>query len=734
MDKTMKENNSNENIDYAKEITELLAKMSLREKLGQCILIEPCFTIAEFNEGENGEIYSGVLDPEFLEKLLIEYNIGSFLFGGVSRIGDGSPGAWADYILKVNEYVENNTRLKIPLLFGIDAVHGVNFVKGSTIYTHNLGVTATWNRELTRQYAALVGAELSAIGFNCNFAPTIDVARDPRWGRVYESLGEDPYLASVITTELIEGLQDSGNLAACAKHFIGYGQSCNGMDRTPADLSYRNIMEIHAPPFEAAIKSNVLTIMVSGASVNGMPMPASRKLLKDVLRDKFNFKGATMSDWEDVSRLSTRHKIAVDGKDAIAKAFNAGLDMNMAVTDLGVVDTMVELVEEGRISMERVDEAVRNVLYVKYSLGLFNQQPLDVEKAASRVGIQESKDVAKELALQSMTLLKNDNNLLPLSRDLKSILVTGISADSKRHLCGGWTLGWSGADEEDLNCKTVLGALQDIVSPDTQITYISDIPQLREFNASKNNYDVCICVISEEPHAEWFGDSMDMQLEEQESNTLMASFETGIPVVMVSLLGRPQNVSWAHDNIPSILWAYLPGTEGAEAIAEILFGAYNPSGRLPLSFPQDSSQIPVVYNARIYDSEEISTKYEPLYHFGFGLSYSQFEYSDLQVHKEIKTGQHLDVSIKVKNIGKVAGSEVVMLYLKDMYSSVTPPLKSLKSFARVSLEPGEEKTVFLKLGPAQLSLYDEDLNFIEEPREIEVQIGNQFEKFMILKQ
>jgi len=724
----------NESIDYSKEISELLAKMTLREKLGQCILIEPCFTFAELNEGEKGEIYSEVLDSEFLEKLLIEYNIGSFLFGGISRIGDGSPGAWADYIFKVNEYIEKNTRLKIPLLFGIDAVHGVNFVKGSTIYTHNLGVTATWNRELTRQYASLVGAELSAIGFNCNFAPTIDVARDPRWGRVYESLGEDPYLASVITTELIEGLQNSGNLAACAKHFIGYGQSCNGMDRTPADLSDRNIMEIHAPPFEAAIKSNVLTIMVSGACVNGMPMPASKKLLTDLLRKKLNFKGATMSDWEDVARLSSRHKIAVDGKEAIAKAFNAGLDMNMAVAELSVVDTMVELVQEGRISMERVDEAVSNVLYVKYSLGLFNNVPLDVKKAASLVGIQESKDVAKKLALQSMTLLKNDNNLLPLSKDLKSILVTGISADSKRHLCGGWTLGWAGAEEEDLDCKTVLGAMQDIVSTNTQITYISDISQLREVNASKNKYDVCVCVISEEPHAEWFGDSMDMQLAENEKDTLMASFETGLPVVMVSLLGRPQNVSWAHDNVSSILWAYLPGTEGADAIAEVLFGVYNPSGRLPLSFPQDASQIPVVYNAHTYDSAEISTKYEPLYPFGFGLSYTEFEYSDLQVPKEIKTGEFLDVSVKVKNIGKEAGCEIVQLYLKDIYASVTPPLKSLKSFTRVSLKPGEEKTVSLKLGPSQLSLYDEYLNFIEDPREIEVQIGNLFEKSMICKQ
>ncbi len=719
------------NPNYEKEIKDLLSQMTLREKLGQCVMIEPCFCVNELNNDENDEHYTGVLDPKFLDKLLNEYNIGLFLFGGVSTIGDGSPREWADYISKVNDHVEK-TRLKIPMLFGTDAVHGVNFIKGSTIYSHNLGVTATWNPELVEMYAKTVATEFSSIGFNCNFAPTIDVARDQRWGRVYESLGEDSYLASIMSKSLVKGMQGNGDVVATAKHFIGYGESSNGMDRTPADLSERSIIETHVPPFEAAIESDVQAIMINGGDVNGTPMPASKKLMTDLLRKRLGFKGVTMSDWEDVYRLLSRHKVVKSRKEGIAKAFNAGLDMNMAVSDLKAVDILEELVEEGKVSMERVDEAVGNVLRVKFKMGLFEKKPLDVDNAAILVGSDESKKIAKQLALESMTLLKNENNLLPLSKNLKSILVTGRCANSKRHLCGGWTLGWASANEEDLNCKTILDAIKAKVSLSTKITYVSDAKELKELNLSRDDFDICISVVGEEPHSEWLGDSMTMKLEQMEEDMLKVSFETGIPVVMVSVIGRPQHMIWADEYIPSILWAYVPGTEGAEPIAEVLFGEYNPSGRLTISFPKDANQIPVVYNARSYECDEIKTKYEPLYPFGYGLSYTEFKYSDLIVKEKVEIGKGLEVSVKVKNIGKVDGAEVVQLYLKDMYASVTRPLKSLKAFEKVFLKAGEERVVILKLGIKELSLFDEYLNLVEEKREIEVQIGSQTKKFKLV--
>jgi len=709
------------------QIEALLSKMTLREKLGQCVMIEPCFCLAEKNSEGKGPKYTDVLDPAYLDLLLKDYHIGFFLFGGVSRIDDGSPTAWAGYLAKVNEYVKN-TRLQIPMMFGIDAVHGVNFMKGSTIYTHNLGVAAAWNPELAKKYASAVGVELSAIGFTSDFAPTIDVARDPRWGRVYESLGEDPYLASQMSKALVEGFQARGDLAACAKHFVGYGESNNGMDRTPADLSERSLLETHAPPFEAAIESGVLTIMVNGGDVNGVPAPASKKLLRDLLRDRMGFTGITLSDWEDVDRLRSRHMVAVDRKDAIARAFNAGLDMNMAVSDLKAVDVMEELVGEGKITLERVDSAVRNILRVKQKLGLFGKEPIAFEKAATFVGSVESKNTAKQLARESMTLLKNDSKLLPLSKKLRSILVTGETATSKSKLCGGWTLGWAGAAEEDLKCATILEAIRGSVSSDTDVVYAADKQELEQLTAGKRTFDVCISVVGEEPHSEWLGDSMSLALEEKEESLLRAAYATSIPVVMVSLVGRPANIRWMAENIPAILWAYLPGTEGAGPVAEVIFGDYNPSGRLPISFPRDANQIPVVYNARRYESGEISTKYEPLYPFGYGLSYTEFQYDHLKVPTSIAVGKNVKISVQVKNIGEVEGEEVVQVYLKDSWASVTRPLRSLKAFKKVSLKAGEEKTVELELGPRQLGLYNEDLQFVQEKREILITIGDKATK------
>ena len=729
---TMENNNNSANTSYEQEVERLLASMTLREKLGQCVLIEPCFCIEERRSEQFSEEYWGVLDPKYLAKLLDEYNIGAFLFGGASRIGDGSAGAWADYIAKVMEYAKT-TRHKIPMMFGIDAVHGVNFMKGSTIYTHNLAVAATWDVELAKQYSSTVGAELAAIGFNLNFAPTIDVARDVRWGRVYESLGEDPFLASCISSSLVEGMQSGDDLAACAKHFIGYGEARNGMDRTPADLSERAILEMHAPPFEAAIAANVQTIMVNGADVNGVPMPVSKRMLNGLLRERLGFKGITLSDWEDVERLYSRHKVVATQKDSIIRSFNAGLDMNMAVNNIAAVDVMEEAIEAGDIKMERLDQAVRNILLTKFKLGLFSQETLDVEDAAKLVGSQQSKDVAKQLALESMTLLKNKDDILPLAKNLKSILVTGRAAASKRHLCGGWTLGWAGAEEGDLDCATVLDAIKSSVSADTKVTYAADTTELGHLDLQQENFDVCITVISEEPHSEWVGDSMELSLEEAEDEILRASVATKVPVVMVSVLGRPLNVTWADANVAAMLWAFLPGTGGAAPIAELLFGDANPSGRLPISFPKDASHVPVVYNARSYQSDEISTRYEPLYEFGYGLSYSKFEYSDIQVRDEIEQGETLEVSITVQNVGKRDGTEVVQLYLRDQFATVTRPLKSLQAFARVSLLAGESETVVLTLSPKELSLYDEDLNFVQERRTIEVLIGDQSSKFKIVK-
>ncbi len=703
-------------------INDLLAKMTLKEKIGQCHMIEPFFLFDSLIK-EKGENFSGLLDERFIDKLLNEYHIGFLLFGGISSLGNDTAEMWAEFIKKINQYNLNTTRLQIPLFFGVDAVHGVNFIKGSTIFSHNLGVVSTWNLDLVKEYAKVVGKELETVGININFAPTVDVARDQRWGRVYESLGEDPYLAAKMSEVLVEGMQSTGGVGACAKHYLGYGESSNGMDRIPADLSERTIWETHLPPFQAAIKADVKTIMVSGGDVNGTPMPASKKLMTDVLRNKLGFKGLTLSDWDDVYRLNKRHHIARTKEEAIMKAFNAGLDINMMVADVETLEIMEKLVNENKITLERLNETVKRVLRVKFELGMFEKNEIDVNKAIAFNGNTESKILGKRIALESIVLLKNDNKLLPLSKNIKSILVTGKTASSKSRLCGGWTLGWDIAKEEDLDFLTIIEALK-LKLPNCEITYVKNLKELSEINLNITNFDLCLSIVGETPHSEWLGDSNDLAIEKEELDLLKAAKETNLPIVMVSVIGRPVNMIWPQENIDSILWAYLPGSFGAEAITDCLFGDYNPSGKLPITFPKDGNQIPVVYNARRYTSAEIFTKYDPLYFFGYGLSYTNFEYENLQVLDQVKLGDDCLISLDVKNIGNFAGDEIVQLYLQDQYASVTRPIKSLKGFKKIHLEPNETKSVIFKLTEDDLSLYDEDLLWVEEKRTIEVQIGS----------
>lgn len=716
------------NNEVESRILKLLDNMTVREKIGQTIMLEPCFL---FDKLQPKHQFESMTDPRFLDLMFNQYHVGSLLYGGVSRIGDDSALDWASYIKTLNEH-SLKTKNKIPVLYGADGVHGVNFVKGSTIFSHNLGVASTWNDDLVFKYGAVVGKEMKSIGVNLNFAPTIDVARDQRWGRVYESLGEDVYLASNMSESLVKGLQDNNQIAACAKHFVGYGESANGMDRTPADISERNLWEHHIPPFQSAIDAGVLTIMVNGGDVNGTPMPMSKKFMTKVLRDELGFRGITMSDWEDVYRLIDRHRVARDKKDAIKKAFNAGLDVSMAVADLSAFDMMEELVNEGHISIERLNKAVSNVLRVKIEMGLFEQSPIDVDYAISMNGNKESKEIAKEIVLESITLLKNENNLLPLDKSIKSILVTGKTASSKRHLCGGWTLSWASADENDLDCATILDAIKGTVSNQTKITYVSSLEELIRLNPTPSQYDVIISVVGEEPHSEWLGDSFDLHIEEDEFTLLKSAKNTGIPVVMVSMIGRPQKLIWMEQNIDAILWTYYPGTEGAYPVAQTIFGDYCPCGKTAITFPKDGNQVPIFYNLRRYQSNEISTKYDPLYPFGYGLSYTTFDLFNLKTPSQTKVGEGVEVEISIRNTGTVAGKEVVQLYIEDLYASVTRPLKLLKAYQKVFLLPGETKQLKFQLDSTQLSLYDENLDFVEEPRRIKVIIGNQSSELDII--
>ena len=707
--------------DNDHNIKKQIAAMSVREKAGQCIMIEPVFCLESENKKRPQDPYHSILDPRFLDLLFGKYHVGCLLFGGITRLGDDQLIDWARHFETINQHV--NRLGHIPLLFGVDAVHGVNFVKNTTIFPHNLGVAATWNPDLTREYMKVVGEELSTIGINLNFAPTIDLARDQRWGRVYESLGEDPYLASRFSAAMVEGMQANNKVAACAKHFIGYGESNNGMDRTPADLSDRVLKELHQPPYQAAIDSGVKGIMVHGSDLNGLPMPANKRQMITVLRDEMGFKGVTMSDWEDVARLVDLHRVAKDYTDAIIKSFNAGLDLSMAVDRLDTVDIIERLVASGDIPMARLNQAVERILRLKYELGLFERNPIPETNVVSRPFQETSKQIARQVVEQSLTLLKNDHNLLPLDPNISSILVTGRTANSKRHMCGGWTLNWASAHEHDLEFHTILDAIKQSVSDRTEVTYVASMNDWNHPDIQSKSYDVILSVVGEEPHSEWLGDSFSMTLETEEQELLQAVHQNDVPMVVIAMVGRPQQITWLDDHVSSILWAYLPGSEGAQPIVDTVFGKVNPSGVTPITFPKDANQIPIVYNARKYHNSGMNTGYDPLYPFGYGLSYTTFAYKHLVVPATAPLGTDIPVSITIQNTGSMAGRHVVLLYLEDLTASVTRPRKALKGFTQVVLHPQEEQVVTFLLTPKELGLYDASLQWTEEARTIRVMVG-----------
>jgi beta-glucosidase len=688
---------------------DLLSRMTLKEKLGQVTQIEIHRLMRHFWN-------KGPLDSGWLETVIVDYGVGSILSGGDGAPDNNSPEEWVEMTNQIQEW-STKTRLKIPILYGIDAVHGYNSVVGATIYPYNIGLAAAFNEELTYEYTALTAEEIAATGIHWTFAPVLDVAVDPRWGRTHETLGEDPYLVSILGKRQIEGFQRSGKIIACAKHFTGYSAPKNGMDRQPAEISERDLREIHFPPYQAAIKAGVGSIMINSGAVNGVPTHASKWLLTDILRKEMGFKGLAVSDWEDVGKLVNYHRTAANMEEALATAYNAGMDLNMVPMDVTVIDSLEKLVKDGRLSVERIDDAVRNILRVKFRLGLFEQRIVDPKEVQKAIGSQKSKELARTLARQTMTLLGNEKKMLPLSKKIKSLLVTGPSADSLSRLCGGWTIGWQGAQEYELSGETVLEAIRKKV-PSAKVTYIDDARNAKKLVKDAKAADAVVVVVGEKPYAEQHGDNTSLRLSQSEEKIITVLQKAKIPFVLVVAAGRPLILPGEEKAAPAILWAYLPGTEGGPAIADVLFGDYNPSGRLPITFPRNTEKFPVTYYYR--EAKDA----DPIYPFGFGLSYTQFSYADLKVSKQIQRGQTAQISVKVKNIGAVAGDHVVLLFLKDEKGTVTPLNETLQGFTRVSLKPGEEKSVSFNLTAEQRHLLDENLKPVEEPGDFTIRVGD----------
>lgn len=682
-----------------KRVADLLARMTLEEKLGQMTQVAVSKLMSDGWE-------LGPLKGELLERYLVRRGIGSVLSGGGMGPVPNTPRAWAEMTNALQRVAVEKGRLGIPILYGVDAVHGHNNVVGATLYPHNLGLAATWNPALVEQVARRVGQELRATGTLWNFAPVADLGRDPRWGRFYETFGEDPLLAGSLVAATVRGLQAS-RVAATLKHFTGYGQPLGGTDRSPAFLAPRTLQELWLPPFRAGLEAGALTVMANSGSLNGVPVHASRYLLTEVLRGQMGFGGVVISDWNDIDKLVGDHKAAASFADAVAMSVNAGVDVYMVPMEVErYLQTLKELVEAGRISQARIDEAVGRVLRLKFELGLFERPYVEPSEAGRIVEAQRS--LAKQAALESITLLENAASTLPLA-NVKTLLVTGPAATDKTMQMGGWSIDWQGKEGAKAPGTTVLEGLQKGAPQGVKVAY-ADPKDAKALAAAVRAADAVVVALGEKPYAEGEGNNLSGELPAEQYKLLRDLEAMGKPVVLVLFAGRPLAFPTDVWLIPkAILMAYLPGSEAGSALADVLFGRYNPSGRLPFTWPKLFGQVPFTYD-RYPDTYP---KAEPLYPFGYGLSYTSFAY---RLQGARLAGDAVEADVEVRNTGKRAGSEVVQLYTRFPPLGFLAPRERLVAFAKVSLEPGQARTVRLTAPLARFALVPGDVFSLEPPR------------------
>lgn len=708
-------------------VERLLAEMTLEEKAGEMTQL----TLMAISRTEGTPTREHELDPEKLENAIVRHHVGSVL--NVWNMAF-TTGHWHEVITAIQRAAARK-RLGIPVLYGIDAVHGHNYQVGSTIFPQNLAMAASWNPALLRRVNEITALETRASGIPWNFSPVLDLGRHPAWSRFFETFGEDVHLASVMGVAAVEGLQgaDVGSpvrVAATGKHFVGYSMPRSGRDRTPAWIPDRMLHEYFVPPFRAAIGAGLRTIMINSGDVNWVPVHASGEILTGLLREQLGFDGVAVTDWEDIIRLHTVHRVAATPKEAVRMAVDAGIDMSMVPYDLSFPRHLIELVREGAIPESRLDESVRRILALKAELGLFDD-PFPDPVLAARVGAPEHQAVSRQAAEEVLTLLENDGGFLPLGED-RRILVTGPGAHSRPALHGSWTYTWQGVTEEayPTSARTLLEALLARLGAD-QVTYVPGTGFHEEVDIAAavdaaRRADVAIVALAEEPSTEKPGDIDDLRLPEAQQRLAIAIQETGTPVVVVLIENRPRIVRDVVDGARAVLLAYQPGPYGGEAIVGALVGDVNPSGKLPFSYPRHTNGL-VHYDHTA--SEEIGPGgpqggYDPQWPFGHGLSYTTFAYGGLRLSEERPgAGDTLVISVDVANTGERAGMEVVQLYVRDVYASVAPPVRRLRGFDKISLAAGERKTVTFRLPMTDLSfigLYDRP---VLEPGAFEVQIG-----------
>ena len=744
---------SSTNSDIDKRIDSIMSDMSIEQKIGQMAQIN--LTVIANGPDKWSSFEPLQIDKDRIEKAINKYHVGSILNTTNNRARDIS--TWNKIIDEIQSYALSSDTA-IPILYGIDGIHGATYIDGATMFPQQIGTAATWDIKNSFNMGMVTAYETRAAGIPWNFSPVLDLGQDPRFPRQFETFGEDPYLTTQMGLASLEGQQGIDNnmnndfvVATSIKHFLGYQTTISGKDRTPSYIPEHVLRELHLPAFEKAISQGAKTIMINSGLINGIPVHADRYLLTDLLRDELGFDGIILTDWEDINKLHDRDKVAESRKDAIKIAINAGIDMSMIPYDYEeFCDNLLELVKEGEISEARIDESVRRILKLKIELGLFDKKN---KPDYSDFGSQTHQNYAYAAAVESMTLLKNENSTLPI-RNKNKILVTGPNGDSMRTLNGAWTYSWQGEKTDFFagDHNTIYEAIKNKFT-DSDVKYIPGVtypinedydkePKFEYYDQyvdqkkeaikyANEEADIIVLCLGENTYTEKPGDLNDINLNRLQIDFANEIIKSGKPVVLVLNIGRPRLISEIESKVNAVINIYLPGNFGGDALADILYGSVNPSGKLPYSYPlYSNSLIPYNYKpAEVQNNAQGAYNYvgevNNLYDFGFGLSYTSFEYSNLKLNSnQFSKNENIYLSVDIKNTGEIEGKEVIQVYSKDHYASLTPDIKRLRAFKKIKLKPGEIKNVKFEIQVQDLGFVNYQNKHVVETGKFDLMVGS----------
>ena len=744
---------SSTNSDIDKRIDSIMSEMSIEQKIGQMAQIN--LTVIANGPDKWSSFEPLQIDKDRIEKAINKYHVGSILNTTNNRARDIS--TWNKIIDEIQSYALSS-KTAIPILYGIDGIHGATYIDGATMFPQQIGTAATWDIKNSFNMGMVTAYETRAAGIPWNFSPVLDLGQDPRFPRQFETFGEDPYLTTQMGLASLEGQQGIDNnmnndfvVATSIKHFLGYQTTISGKDRTPSYIPEHVLRELHLPAFEKAISQGAKTIMINSGLINGIPVHADRYLLTDLLRDELGFDGIILTDWEDINKLHDRDKVAESRKDAIKIAINAGIDMSMIPYDYEeFCDNLLELVKEGEISEARIDESVRRILKLKIELGLFDKKN---KPDYSDFGSQIHQNYAYAAAVESMTLLKNENSTLPIKNKNK-ILVTGPNGDSMRTLNGAWTYSWQGEKTDFFagDHNTIYEAIKNKFT-DSDVKYIPGVtypinedydkePKFEYYDQyvdqkkeaikyANEEADIIVLCLGENTYTEKPGDLNDINLNRLQIDFANEIIKSGKPVVLVLNIGRPRLISEIESKVNAVINIYLPGNFGGDALADILYGSVNPSGKLPYSYPlYSNSLIPYNYKpAEVQNNAQGAYNYvgevNNLYDFGFGLSYTSFEYSNLKLNSnQFSKNENIYLSVDIKNTGEIEGKEVIQVYSKDHYASLTPDIKRLRAFKKIKLKPGEIKNVKFEIQVKDLGFVNYQNKHVVETGKFDLMVGS----------